>query len=563
MNKKIINCHTHIFTGDHVPPYLGKTLMPFPFYYLLNIRLIMYLVRNANGGWISASYYWIKTPADNFIFCWQSLTEHNLFTRIIAWLIKTCIVILCFIFMISFLYSFFEKGLIRNIFITILNLPFVPSIAAISPWYKILILVFGLILIKWVRNIAKVLFFAAFKFSKTILGQANLQLLGRYYSIAMFSKDKTQQYIFSVLKNAYPSASQFVVLPMDMDYAGAGKPRVGYLQQLNDLIELKKLPSNRDTMLPFVFADPRRIKEQPEYYDKIIECLEQHGFKGIKIYPALGYYPFDKYLLELFLYACKNEIPILTHCIRGIIFYRGMKLKEWDYHPVFNETKKGDEKLKLSEFKNINFINNFTHPLNYLCLLDPELLKTVLFNLDDDAYSHKVYGLYGFIKNDSPATSVMATDLRNLKLCFGHFGGEDEWAKYIERDRSPYESHFNDEPLYHQDFDRTSLGATWHRETWYSIIRNIMMNPDYPNVYADISFIIYDEKIVSLLKASLNVERLQDKILFGTDFYVVRQKGTDKKFWLDITTHLSGEEITRIAVSNPEAFLHNNLEVKA
>lgn len=559
MPEKITNCHTHIFTGDHVPPFLGKTLMPFPLYYIVNIKLLIYLVRSWDHGWIGKLYYGIKRPVDRFIFWWQGLTEHNLLKKMIAWLIKFCIVAVCFIFMISFLYGFFEDGWIKNIFTWFLSIPFVAGIASMAALYKIVILLSGFILVKWVRNMVKLLLLAAFKFLKFITGPANTQLLKRYYNIALFSKDRSQEYIFSVLRKSYPAGSEFVILPMDMDYAGAGKPKYNYLQQLEDLVNLKSKDGLRDIMKPFVFADPRRIKETPGYYAKMIECLEVHKFSGIKIYPALGYYPFDKYLLELFLYACKKQIPVLTHCIRGVIFYRGLKKKEWDHHPVFTETKEGTGKLRLTEFKNIDFINNFTHPLNYLCLLDPTLLRKVLFDLEYDDYTKKIYELYGFVKETSPENSVLENDLQNLKLCFGHFGGEDEWAKYLGRDLGQYDNDFAGTASYWQDFHKYATGAIWHRETWYSVIRNIIMNPSYPNVYADISFIIYDENILSLLKSSLRVEKLQDRILYGTDFYVVRQKGTDKKFWVDILAHLSEEEIRRITYSNPASFLKNEL----
>ena len=39
--KKIINVHTHVFTGNFVPPYLAKTIVPCPFYLLLNTRWII------------------------------------------------------------------------------------------------------------------------------------------------------------------------------------------------------------------------------------------------------------------------------------------------------------------------------------------------------------------------------------------------------------------------------------------------------------------------------------------------------------------------------------------
>ena len=39
--QPIINCHTHIFTGDHVPPYLAKTVVPAPLYFLINLSWVV------------------------------------------------------------------------------------------------------------------------------------------------------------------------------------------------------------------------------------------------------------------------------------------------------------------------------------------------------------------------------------------------------------------------------------------------------------------------------------------------------------------------------------------
>lgn len=41
----IINCHTHIFTGDHVPPFIAKTYLPEPFYRLLHLSVIVSTLR--------------------------------------------------------------------------------------------------------------------------------------------------------------------------------------------------------------------------------------------------------------------------------------------------------------------------------------------------------------------------------------------------------------------------------------------------------------------------------------------------------------------------------------
>jgi len=43
--EPIINCHTHIFTGDHVPPFLARSLVRWPFYYVINFKWVFYFFR--------------------------------------------------------------------------------------------------------------------------------------------------------------------------------------------------------------------------------------------------------------------------------------------------------------------------------------------------------------------------------------------------------------------------------------------------------------------------------------------------------------------------------------
>ena len=45
-NKTIINCHTHVFTIDHVPNEFGKSLMPWPVYKILTIKTIKWYYTN-------------------------------------------------------------------------------------------------------------------------------------------------------------------------------------------------------------------------------------------------------------------------------------------------------------------------------------------------------------------------------------------------------------------------------------------------------------------------------------------------------------------------------------
>ena len=159
----------------------------------------------------------------------------------------------------------------------------------------------------------------------------------RYINIARFSSHNGQTYIFNQLKQQYPEGSKFVVLPMDMEYMDADEVVEPYPEQMTKLVELKNKAQNKDILLPFIFVDPRRIEKYGKAFlnlntddpKNIIleECQVKDyidgGCAGIKIYPALGYYVFDKRLLPLWLYCAQNNIPITTHCSIGPVFYRG------------------------------------------------------------------------------------------------------------------------------------------------------------------------------------------------------------------------------------------------
>jgi predicted TIM-barrel fold metal-dependent hydrolase len=63
-------------------------------------------------------------------------------------------------------------------------------------------------------------------------------------------------------------------------------------------------------MMPFIAADPRR----PDIYRIVTEALESRVFKGVKIYPVMGYDPGDDRLNGIYEYCVDNDIPVTTHC---------------------------------------------------------------------------------------------------------------------------------------------------------------------------------------------------------------------------------------------------------
>ena len=550
--KEFINCHTHTFTGDHVPRYLGKKMLPLGIGYLLTIPLIVNFFRWYENGpkrWRFQKWYkfWLEIKF-----------KIKLFSKKISLILFPISSLLTLDAILILFLKIFRKicpepigGDRLSSFVHFLEKWYLlPTSSQI--FLRVLIVLTVFILIKSGRKIIFFLLRLLYRFLGFFPGPHTTAYFKRYLSIGMFAFHKNQISIFKDMVNEYPQDTRFVVLPMDMDYMAAGTPIRNYMLQLSELREMKLHYSKN--CLPFIFADPRRIKEDATYIDLIKKCIVEEDFRGIKIYPALGYYPFDEHLLELMLWACENEIPVLNHCISGVIYYRGDKLSEWFEHPIFRQStgETGEsEPLKLYELNNRLFMNQFTHPLNYLGLLDETYLRKLIIKYDNAELNL----LFGYTNANTP----LLKDLSKLKICFGHFGGEDEWMKFLESDRYIYNNCFNNRPLTGIDFNPPGgIENIWNFVSWFSIIYSYMIQ--YPNVYADISYTLHDERIYTLLKSLLNVESgISDKILFGTDFYVVRSQKSDKQMWIDIEGNLEPEQFDLITNANPCKFLKNNI----
>jgi predicted TIM-barrel fold metal-dependent hydrolase len=164
---------------------------------------------------------------------------------------------------------------------------------------------------------------------------------------------------------------------MDLSRMKAGNPVESYEQQAEELAGL--LPGYGSRIYPFIFADARR----PDLLNFVKSYIDR-GFKGIKIYPSLGYFPFDARLDPVLKYAADNSIPVMTHCSPGGVITREKKRNLPQVHPITNERLRWKVKCK--------FVDHFTHPDNFRTVLERH-----------------------------PA----------LKICFGHFGGYEEMEKYL------------------------------------------------------------------------------------------------------------------------------------
>jgi predicted TIM-barrel fold metal-dependent hydrolase len=305
---------------------------------------------------------------------------------------------------------------------------------------------------------------------------------------------QTQDMIFESAASAYPQGTRIASLSINFQFMGGGKMNIPYVQQLEDLLDVRK--KNPDTCMPFVFIDPR-MGNATENLQFVAQYIKR-GCVGIKMYPSLGYYPFDKRLELVYEFAAKYEIPIMIHCSRGGIYYYGTDmLPEFmqpdgfnmagpftPYYPWEKDWKK--------------FKNNFLKPSHWSQVLSLEKFK-------------------------------------NLKICLAHFG---------------YDSNTDD--------------SLWqnNKNPWFLEILDLIKN--HENVYTDISYTLYDPKIMQNIILPLfgnSQDKLMSRILYGTDYYMTIQetKVTESKLYTDAQKILGAELFNKIAGQNCNSYFNSQV----
>jgi predicted TIM-barrel fold metal-dependent hydrolase len=310
---------------------------------------------------------------------------------------------------------------------------------------------------------------------------------------------KSQDLVFEEMLNQYPKSDdvRFIILPLNFKYMGAGKLDVPYEQQLLDLFEVKKRYPEK--CFPFVAVDPRMgsSEENAAFIARYIE----KGFSGIKLYPAMGFYPFDQRLDKTYEIAAKKNIPILTHCSKGGINYCSTTEMESMTSPVdINGTRYDfpyNPKIKLGEY-----CDTLNSPYQWEVIL-------------------KKYPM--------------------LKVCIAHLG----------MDSSTNFKNFGDATK--KDFE------------WYNKIRMLMKS--YDNVYADISYsLAYDPFYPWFLKEySQMAPAVQDRVLFGTDYFMTVQEvnGDENQLYKTAFEKLGPVLFHKLADDNVVRYLNSDVSTYA
>lgn len=139
-----------------------------------------------------------------------------------------------------------------------------------------------------------------------------------------------------------------------------------------------------------------------------------------------------------------------------------------------------------------------------------------------------------FKNNSSPEHWETILDKHNdLKICFGHFGGDQFFAGLAEVDNKP---------------------------AWGPIILKLMER--YPNVYGDISYHTasmdggdVEKAYFGALSNHIGNPNYNERILWGSDFFLVRRRLREKNYWNYMKKMVDPNHYQQIASINPIRYI--------
>ncbi len=318
---------------------------------------------------------------------------------------------------------------------------------------------------------------------------ASHDMLERYANMLEVGVERRQGDILNRMLNAYVDFPnpRIVALTLDMDHMGAGRAVNDYITQLNEVAELKT--HYLDQLIAFFCVDPRR--------PNVLQLLKDHvltkGFTGIKLYPALGFFPFDPRLRPIYQFAIEHDLPILTHCDIGGIYFRGPLSGEQIVPASMNPTIPRRNLTPHVTLKRQQYKDFFTDPLNF----------------------HDVLSMPEFDK---------------LKICFAHYGGSEMISG---KAKSPTGNN------------------------WYTSIKNLMGKYPNVYTDISYTLHNTSSAVRTPIMADIGHATLGERILFGTDFYMTVREKEEKRLINDFRGKygISNQEFDRIAMENPSRFL--------
>lgn len=126
----------------------------------------------------------------------------------------------------------------------------------------------------------------------------------------------------------------------------------------------------------------------------------------------------------------------------------------------------------------------------------------------------------------------------DLRLCLAHFGGDADWIALLDHGFDPDDPNARD-------------------KNWVSVICQMIESGAYPNLYTDISYTIFKfNNHIPLLRLYLQNQKIRERVLFGSDFYMTRQEAlSEKAISIRLRDALGEDDFHQIADVNPRRWL--------
>jgi predicted TIM-barrel fold metal-dependent hydrolase len=179
----------------------------------------------------------------------------------------------------------------------------------------------------------------------------NNDVLERYGRFLALGSNQSQEKVFKEIRKQYPldeenpeKSTKFVVLAVDTTFAKLGKLENSIDVQHDNL---KQLADKYPTVIPFYAVDPRHLRKNQNYIKQVKDNVGEGGFKGIKIYPNMGFKPDHPDLIEIYKHCQEVNVPVMSHCSPGGMWKYGLDEKARrdfsrpeNYRPVFENNDK-------------------------------------------------------------------------------------------------------------------------------------------------------------------------------------------------------------------------------
>jgi predicted TIM-barrel fold metal-dependent hydrolase len=364
---------------------------------------------------------------------------------------------------------------------------------------------------------------------------------GKYIAFLNVGTDVSQLKVFEA---AFEVGTQFdpdirlIGLTMNMDYMDTRTSRnqISYETQLVKVMEIKRYyPIN---FFPFLGIDPRHkrganlVAWARSYFETGIQYTAGKVypfFCGIKLYPALGFFPFDPALDDLYAYAERNHLPVMTHCTRVGSQYIGNKIETLIPPQPAMINVPGNPQIAGAQRNIYDRIRKY---------IDLGWVKNSNIGNNDVACD-----LFGHPENYIPILEKYP----RLKICLAHMGGSSEIEGSMK--------------------EKLAEIRAVDKVNWFEHIKQMMLH--YPNLYTDISYTLSDFKDINgtvfrNVMALLNTpfinpltgqpEQLGDRVLFGTDFFMTEQERREPELYA-ITKMNLGLWWDRLGRINTQRFL--------